>query len=1591
MTLARLIATGSGRLAARVAIPGLDIEAVSDPGMEREAYRTARAHDRVAAVTGFATGFVREPSASAAAFQGGTDFSGLWCFTVDQLSEVCVPLEKAEVTGGWLVYTTSAGAIAHRIIDSGGGTNNCDAPNGTLAAGVRYVFGWSWDGTNHRIVVVGDDGSDYSKTETPALTYAAPGSTQLGLGAYSFGAAPYVDGKILGFAWADATSQTTSELRAAAHAALKRGYPIADDLTGTTNLVVAHDLATDLVGSASLEQVSTPTNVYVDLGDDLTGAFPGNAHTIEDQVGSGTTCTATPWPTSIGWDDGPPNQSVRGGRVFDGTNDAWGEGDATQLAACQGDCTLTLWASIASAPAAEFNLFTFGADTTVGDADPANNTALTVKVLSSGYLEVFWEYSTGTNETFTQSAGTAFSFDGEYHRIDVVKSSTGTAVAFYIDGALVDSTTGLNQATGGGSPPKMVIGGGYSGLGTRSLDGSLWGIMLRDVALTAEAIAAEYADGPAEAPNADVIGLWCVGDNEPARVHCFDLFGEGASTISLDESVNIPEGALESNGLTLKLYETRDEEVSQALAKRPTLTRYLTTSAEASDTTLYLLSTTGIAAGDILHAGTECIIVGGVSGDTLTYCERGARGTVARKLWTDDDVTGRTAALPLTDAPERVRGRRMNLYLYGDADDLQGDGGNSGSPVWRSVVTMEPRLTEAGMQWGLTGGGIASLLDTKIGGELDVPFEPRGIYYSWAAPLRFEVTEYISGVPTFSGGFFTGHYESQDAFLVALNTWLDTFISSGSYSSGFDLRAEARGAGEWGFALTWGVSTTSVFLNIYSLIDGKTARVEEEFLDSDGVALGPEANPSSGDNLIVPWWANPDGIEGARTVPRGSYGTPSVRIPGVAELLESDADAATYPEDRVYPGRAVDTDWSSVTVEWVTGGERVHFVPASGGVDAAAGWVSLGRPARTGVGDTWEGDVYTSKRRITMRATRSLAGGSLGATVEDLRQALISESTENSMRGLIGSLTSDDLADWSEVATDVYRFYWQRRNWTLAGSADVQEMLQAEFRLIGVFPITDSAGKIALQKIGIPNASQGSFTAIDEEIISVGWSTMERGNQTVNRWRLSTGYQPVEDEWNGPTMEVWNTTSLALDNMDRALLVEPRSVGRGEDGITTEQLAQAALPVVSMYGFPYDIVTVNVSWKLFNTRLGDFVSFSAAEHLPSRSTGLRPMGAVSGVVIGRKWEIGKAHGTLTLYISSLNVAGYSPSARVAGYSNVSGNQWNVTVAATTYTPLDSTGASVADAETYFAATDEVRLSEMDGEVGSVARYYEGPFSASNYHQESGSTSTLQGGANFSAAIMLRCDAVPTSADILAEKLVSLTGGWAIYTHASGYLRSRIDGSGVSNYSDLTTALEVGRTYIFAFSWDGTNHRVMMLGDDGTYETTNDTPGITYAAPGSTVGALGAASGGSQPCDGLRILGFAWADATSKTEAELTAICEAAIDAGQIQNFTGVTNAWFAPDLETDVVGSVDFVEQGTVPTGKLTVRGASPLSFTGSVNSISTNLLVIDFDSALWPYGVEWDVIYQDTAVATSAQELYCGIADSTARLDSGEPRTYGA
>lgn len=144
-------------------------------------------------------------------------------------------------------------------------------------------------------------------------------------------------------------------------------------------------------------------------------------------------------------------------------------GDAASAAALTGSYTWRKWVIPETLGQGEMFALTGPSES------PGDNCLLQVAVLGSGFIQLFWEFSSGTNVTMTQNTGVAMVAGGWYHLAITVDNSGGTStVKLYINGTLQQTFSGITKATGGttatwflgcsGPSPAAAFRGAVTGL-----------------------------------------------------------------------------------------------------------------------------------------------------------------------------------------------------------------------------------------------------------------------------------------------------------------------------------------------------------------------------------------------------------------------------------------------------------------------------------------------------------------------------------------------------------------------------------------------------------------------------------------------------------------------------------------------------------------------------------------------------------------------------------------------------------------------------------------------------------------------------------------------------------------------------------------------------------------------------------------------------------------------------------------------------------------------------------------------------------------------------------------------------------------------
>jgi hypothetical protein len=731
----------------------------------------------------------------------------------------------------------------------------------------------------------------------------------------------------------------------------------------------------------------------------------------------------------------------------------------------------------------------------------------------------------------------------------------------------------------------------------------------------------------------------------------------------------------------------------------PSVRTWLTSDVTDTDTSIPVLSTEGWPDSGVLHLDKEAIRYTSKSATSFDGCTRGAWSTEPTYHYV---TTGEDARAPeVTDRPQILEGRRVFVSAYGPGDDKQ----SSGTQVWFGVALED--VSFDGVSWSFSVAGPDRLLDVALGAGLDEGLSLRGIYYPDTAPLLIGIVESsTSGIVSTSWSAQTaikvsGFWATQSDFVADLTSWLQDAVTNHAIDGSFsqtDIYAVEDGD-------TWAIrfvtdSSSPKGMMVFgpgtgpiSLVDGRFA--ELPFSVADGSETVVES-VSASTEYQYSLQQTDEGVQQPGTVPRTVLGQWSTS--GVSSLPPDNVYAkgsSAWPAGRLYLGGTPDSSATSARVEWTANGR---------GVDAADAGIATFDVESV---DTTNNYVVASEVRarstdpvlVATAANVPRIGLGIGLGEGTLYDLLSSVTDTARYRKNVPRSASPDLLDTdfdlSTSKTEIEAAaralgYTQSRRFVVWSETELTEIIQQECRLLGVFPSMSASGRIVFRRLRLPSlaeAANNSLTAT--EILVDGGQVLSYERQAlgrVNRYVLHSGYDPVEDEHNGPTVRVQDIEGRGLSPRSLTLEVRPKSVDPPGD-VDYGEVVRIAQRIFGTFGGPYAILKIGVPLTHFGVLAGDVVSLTWSK-IPNASGGLGVTQKL-GYVIGRSWEPMQSRGTLTILATDQRVAGYVPSARISSQSNVSGDQWTVTLDTASYFPTGE------DAETHYQVGDKVRVWRWD--------------------------------------------------------------------------------------------------------------------------------------------------------------------------------------------------------------------------------------------------------------------------------------------------------
>jgi hypothetical protein len=696
------------------------------------------------------------------------------------------------------------------------------------------------------------------------------------------------------------------------------------------------------------------------------------------------------------------------------------------------------------------------------------------------------------------------------------------------------------------------------------------------------------------------------------------LNGLNKDTIKWSVRADLMRASLSAEGFTATIVDDQGGKVTAALAKRPTVSTSLIVAVNSSTGTIPVASTSGFDASGVIHLATEAIAYASLGTDgsgnpAFLGCTRGVWGTTAQYHYIGD---GAGLAFPkVTNCPQSLEGRPVEVALYGDGDS----GTGNGTVAFRGVCNRGARFSAG--TWTVGVDPITRILEQNIGDDLSKPVPIRGIHYTSAAPLIL-ILNWNDGADVGTVRL-VGFFEDQAAFCDELTDQIATATAGFGWGAGSSIIAVPSDIG-WDLVYTIGAAGTAANVSL------DTTRIPVPA----GTRIGDRVTTTLLDDQIDPLWVGGDGasvtapvlsgvytMRWAASVPRATLGLTDERPDTVF------VGASLGDPHRIYLGGSVIP--STGMVLYIDDGEDSTPIEIND-VDTTDRWMEVGASFRVLGPDT------------ELRIGRVLAPRT---TLNGLRAILVSDSPQYANTGAMPLIASADLADSDEVDDAAYAnlaIGWGR-TFVAFGGFTLGELVEQELRALGCYQTINASGAILWRKLRATMTTDTAAASIGEDDV-IGWPTMERGQfglVSVVAWK--TGWEPKENEHLGQLYTFRDVGACSPNRVSMTHEVGQLSlprVLRGFPTLTLSDVRSAVAPVLGLFGTEYDIIQLDVGLKFLSLLVGDVVSLTSSK-VPSIDGTRGVTGEVCMVTtVGLDVSTGKVG--LQLIRHGQRVAGYAP-------------------------------------------------------------------------------------------------------------------------------------------------------------------------------------------------------------------------------------------------------------------------------------------------------------------------------------------------------------
>ncbi len=830
------------------------------------------------------------------------------------------------------------------------------------------------------------------------------------------------------------------------------------------------------------------------------------------------------------------------------------------------------------------------------------------------------------------------------------------------------------------------------------------------------------------------------------------VLGLSVEGLTINDSIVLREAELESESMTFTINPSEPiyvrgfptDRTLQAFTTYPTPTWQLDPAAgdySATDTTApTVIGGTAMAAGDIIHIGTETIRI-------VTLDEGGS--AVSRHIW-DTQPQAHVVSRLQEDidvfvylTPPTLEGRRVFLYAYEGDDDPAGNG----TIIWRGFVGTPPTLAPDGTSWRLETLGVTQALNQKAASALGTAHVIGINHHNCCAAAWSFIFNGVFSTTTHADMYkYTGHDITEHAMVDSINAAVaDSITDFGEFDTVIEsLKLIKLSDG----SLTWRLTTNSSWdpddsfsFVFVSPIFGASKRdnfvkdLDDRAVAADGFAASKNYTQAivQGDAEIF------DGkevlsYEGAPVMPLGNafwLMAPSVSYLNQATVnsfKDSSAAAVDRSPWRIY----IDTDYTGV--EWVyisgtTKPDGIFEVIDTGGEDGKF-WILVGSNGTEGWSapqslyqdpNGWQGAQLNHASGgflgwlgsdVEIKAYRMYGVGDIGDLIDSVKDL----ARDFANAGDVPFLTDADIADFTLEkyisAIQAVRMYG------FVDPEPLYDVFRQECLFLLHFMRIEADGRIGLAPL--PTWSNASKVAADHVFDDDVIITPEDGQGAfptyepnrdgrVTQMTIRHEWLPITDSYSDDATLFQDVEHISLTKtrgsspLDIATLSQP--LFKPSQIKNLELKREIAKRYFALFSLDYVITQVCVSFKCFGILLGDLVSVTSP-HIPD-GAGLRGITNRRGLVIGRQWPLDGAeagYGTLTVLLTPPGIVGYAPSGRVTAVVSITGDHWVFEVGNLHADNQMLAGNIAGDVVIHFSLGDRVVVFLLDDDDGGSRGY-----------------------------------------------------------------------------------------------------------------------------------------------------------------------------------------------------------------------------------------------------------------------------------------------